>query len=104
MCKCLSTFSYGDWSTLDETQLPQFREDIDEITILYRDRIRVYYKNIEKAQADGYNEFDKEKFAKANGYVYAFTGLRGDAKQMYQDIKSGKEKTVKLVKAPTPED
>jgi hypothetical protein len=80
LCKCLSTFSYGDWSTIEQANLPQFRHGVDEVVILYRDRIRVYYKNIEKAEADGYDELDRDKFGKANGYIYAFTGLRGDAK------------------------
>lgn len=29
-----------------------------------------------------------------DGYVYAFTGLRGDAKNLYKDVTMGKEKRV----------
>jgi len=29
-----------------------------------------------------------------DGYIYAFTGLRGDAKNLYYDIKKGTETRV----------
>lgn len=39
-----------------------------------------------------------------DGYVYAFTGLRGDAKQLYSDIISKQEKRVKLIQALSADD
>jgi hypothetical protein len=33
-------------------------------------------------------------FSNKNGYLYSFTGLRGDAKTLYKQIKEGKEKRV----------
>jgi hypothetical protein len=65
-----------------------------EITILYRDKIRVFYKNAKEARSNDYHDFDTQD---RDGYIYAFTGLRGDAKQLYQDIRVGKEHRVKLV-------
>jgi hypothetical protein len=43
-------------------------------------------------------------FSNKNGYLYSFTGLRGDAKTLYKAIKEGREKRVKLIKCPKPED
>jgi hypothetical protein len=41
------------------------------------------------AEMDGYNEFETEKFSKKDGYLYSFTGLRGDAKELYLRIMRG---------------
>lgn len=36
-----------------------------------------------------------------NGYLYSFTGLRGDAKELYRQVTSGRENRLRLVKAET---
>jgi len=52
-----------------------------------------------------YHEYDKQRITKGrDGYIYSFTGLRGDAKRLYADVKSGKENRVQFVKAVTPAD
>jgi hypothetical protein len=33
-------------------------------------------------------------FSNKNGFLYSFSGLRGDARILYKDIKKGKEKRV----------
>ena len=60
-----------------------------QIKILYRDKIKVFYGNVEIAERDGYDEFDKGIYNRKKGYLYSFTGLRGDAKSLYKSIKSG---------------
>ena len=40
-------------------------------------------------------------FTNKNGYLYSFTGLRGDAKALYKAVKDGKEKRVQLIQCPT---
>lgn len=75
-----------------------------EIQILYRDKIRVFYNTCKAAADDGYTGYDKTLFPKPLGLLYGFTGLRGDAKDMYTDIRKGKETRVKLVEAKTPAD
>jgi lysine/ornithine N-monooxygenase len=40
-------------------------------------------------------------FTNKNGYLYSFTGLRGDAKALYKKIKEGTERRVELVKCPS---
>lgn len=49
------------------------------------------------AYADNYSEFKSTVFTNKNGYLYSFTGLRGDAKSLYKAIKDGKEKRVQLI-------
>jgi len=90
-------------STKNPLQLPEFCAG--DIKILYRDRFRVFFKTAKEAQAAGYFEFDMEerKDLKEESYVYAFTGLRGDAKQLYLQVKNGDEQRVSFVKAETPE-
>ena len=56
------------------------------IEILYRDHIRVFYNKVSDAEMDGYSEFAADKFSKKDGYLYSFTGLRGDAKELYLRI------------------
>ena len=75
--------------------MPKFSEG--EITILYKDRIKVFYSQVKHAISDGYKEYKPYCFKNKNGYLYSFTGLRGDAKRLYQDISKGTEKRVKLV-------
>jgi len=64
----------------------------------------VFYNKVQNATQDGYTDFKQLNFSNKNGYLYSFTGLRGDAKRLYHNIKQGKEKRVSLVKAPTPSD
>ena len=74
------------------------------IKILYRDRIKVFYDSVKEAHKDDYLGYEKELFPKAHGLLYGYTGLRGDAKNMYRDIMRGDEKRVELIKAPTAAD
>ena len=71
---------------------------------MYRDKIKVFYNQVRAAEADGYGEFKKTCFTNKSGYLYSFTGLRGDAKRLYKSITKGEEKRVRLILAPTPED
>ena len=59
--------------------------------------IRVFYNKVSDAEMDGYNEFEGQNFSKKDGYLYSFTGLRGDAKDLYHRIMKGEEKRVKLI-------
>lgn len=54
------------------------------------------------AQAEGYADFKGLQYSNKNGFLYSFTGLRGDAKRLYKAIKNGSETRVRLVKAMTP--
>lgn len=67
---------------------------------MYRDKIRVFFKDSKEAKNFNYNDYDKTR--EKDGYIYAFSGLRGDAKQLYKDIIDEKESRVSLVKAETP--
>jgi hypothetical protein len=71
------------------------------IKILYRDKVRVYYENLDQATRDGYADYDADLFSKRKNCLYGYTGLRSDAKELWQKIRDGKEKRVKLVQAPT---
>ena len=61
--------------------MPNF--DTGDIKILYRDKIKVFYSKVSDAARDGYRQFDHTTFSKPGGFLYAFTGLRGDAKRLY---------------------
>jgi hypothetical protein len=91
VCKCCGFFRYRDWD-YDYDELPTWPEA--SIKILYRDKIRVFYNKVQIATQDGYTEFKQMNFSNKNGYLYSFTGLRGDAKRLYHSIKSGKERRV----------
>ncbi|RHY33444.1 hypothetical protein DYB32_009045 [Aphanomyces invadans] len=63
-----------------------------DITILHRAPIRCYYATKKEAEADGavVDKLDK------CGSVHTFTGLREDAKALYQAIEAGRETRVRL--------
>lgn len=80
-------------------QYPPLDLDSTEIIILYRDDIKVFYSKVQDAINDGYTNFSPEDFSNENGYLYSFTGLRGDAKELYRQISKGNERRIQLVKA-----
>jgi hypothetical protein len=98
ICSCFGFFQDKNWG-FDYNTLPKFAEG--SIKILYRDRVRVFYSNVESAHRDGYKDFDQSCYSEKNGYLYSFTGLRGDAKKLYKDVKNSKEKRVSLIRAST---
>ena len=105
LCKCFGYFKFDEWPNLDSTtvplELPPFEEG--DIKILYRDKIKVFYKTLKQANEAGYTHFEEVKKEKQKeGCIYSFTGLRGDAKQLYYDVNSGKEKRISFVQAKTP--
>jgi hypothetical protein len=81
-----------------------FENDVEPITILHRDGIKVFYKKVADAQADGYTNFKKSDFGNENGYLYSFTGLRGDAKELYRNVSDGNETRLRFVQARTVEE
>jgi len=87
LCICFGVFNFDDWQFDYDNILPQY--DDYAIEILYRDHIRVFYNKVSDAEMDGYHEFEDEKFSKKDGYLYSFTGLRGDAKELYLRIMRG---------------
>jgi len=103
-CECLclgSKINYRENDFDYETMLPTHLEK-GSIQILYRDKIRVFYDTVGAAKRDDYHLFDKKLFPKSSCILYGYTGLRGDAKDMYRDV--GKEPRIELVKAVTPAD
>ena len=72
--------------------------------LLYRDKIKVFYSKVQTAELDGYTDFKQLCFSNKNGYLYSFTGLRGDARKLYKQVAKGQEKRIQLVKAVTPEE
>jgi hypothetical protein len=86
-CICFGLFTYDDWRFDYSSLIPDY-EDYS-IEILYRDQIRVFYNKVSDAEMDGYKGFEEEKFSKKDGYLYSFTGLRGDAKELYLRVMRG---------------
>lgn len=64
----------------------------------------MFYKRVQDAQQDGYSNFKPADFSNANGYLYSFTGLRGDAKELYRQVVRGEEKRVQFIKTVTVEE
>lgn len=93
-CMCFGEVKDMNWSSVNKEPLNNL-----EIVIIYRDHIKVYYSTEREALNDGYNIYDPSKAVNKNSNVYPFIGIRGDAKELYRSIVSGKEKRVSLVKA-----
>ena len=101
-CYCLGGHIVYRENEFDyDKYIPKHLEE-GSIKIVHRDRVRVFYDTVNQAKRDKYNDFDKKLFPKGTCIVYGYTGLRGDAKEMYKN--QSKEKRIKLVSAITPED
>jgi hypothetical protein len=75
-CSCFGVFTHSPWRAQNLTNV--------NIKILYRENIKVFYPTVTAAKNDGYTEFNPKVFTKQNGYVYSFSGLRGNAKTLYR--------------------
>jgi hypothetical protein len=102
LCKCFGEAKLEDWD-FDYSMLPSHFSQ-GNIKILYRDKIRVFYSTVAAAKQDGFTDFNPKLFSRPNGYLYSYTGLRGDAKALYKKIRSGAEKRIQLIQTPTVED
>lgn len=93
LCKCYGYFNFKEWDYDPEKDAPTHFEG-GNIKILYRDKIRVFYGTVNQAKADDYQMFNENLFTNKNGFVYSYTGLRGDAKRLFRTVNQGKEKRV----------
>ena len=100
MCKCHGFFEYDDWGFEQTRDLPLHFKN-NNITIIYRDKIKVFYQTAQKALMDGYNDFNQHSLE--GKYVYPYSGLRGDAKTLYKNIQTGQEQRVQIVRAVYPD-
>ncbi len=83
-------FSYSDWDfDYDMDMIDHFGKG--DVKLLYRDKIKVFYSQVKQAEFDGYSDFKKLNFSKKQGYLYSFTGLRGDSKKLYKSIVKNNE-------------
>lgn len=90
-------FSYEPWHIGGILSHPDFAHI--KINIIYKNDIKVMYKSKEEAMMDGYTNFNKGVL-NSKGIIYPFTGLRGDAKDLWRRIRILKtEKQIEFVKA-----
>ena len=61
--------------------MPDFKEG--NIKIIHRENIKVFYNKVQDAEDDGYTFYKPEDFSNKDGHLYSFTGLWGDAKELY---------------------
>lgn len=66
------------------------------ICILHRSPIQVFYASKKDADSDRYTDIGP--INKSTGQIHPFGGLRGDAKELWRNIRLGRETRVKLVK------
>lgn len=71
--------------------------------ILYRDKIKVYYSSQAAAHGDEYYDGDNQGrlTTSSSGIVFPFTGIRGDAKELWRRARKGQESRLQLVRADT---
>lgn len=101
-CYCLGGHIVYRENEFDyEKYIPKHLE-AGSIKIVHRDRVRVFYDTVSAAKKDHYSDFDKNLFPKNSCILYGYTGLRGDAKDMYKNLK--KEPKIQLVSAVSPQE
>lgn len=59
--------------------------------------MRLFYDSTAEALRDGYTDIN-DGAVNSSGRVNPFSGLRGDAKALYKEVLSGREKRVQLLK------
>ena len=64
------------------------------ITVLHRSPFRLFYASKREAEDDGQKSW---KFVNRRGQINPFGGLRGDAKELFAQIRDGDEPRVRLV-------
>lgn len=98
-CQCYGLIGDRNWN------VSECHSDLDvEVTISYRDHIKVFYPCEQDAAADGYSGYNKKEAVNVHGKVYPFVGIRGDAKELYKKVLSRQETRVQLVKTDTEQD
>ena len=90
-------FDYDYWQIGGILNHPEFSHI--KVKIIWKGDIKVWYKSKDEAAIDGYTNFTKN-WVNSKGIIYPFTGLRGDAKQLWRRIKVLKsEDKVEFVRA-----
>jgi hypothetical protein len=84
-----SSFSVA-WLLLNKLKKGFFQPK--DITILHRSPIRLYYLNKRDADMDGADSTRTDR----SGCINTFTGLREDSKNLYKDIRNGKETRIRM--------
>jgi len=69
------------------------------ICILHRSPVRVFYGSRREAEADNYEGF--RTVHRNTGQIHPFGGLRADAKELWRNIRAGRELRVRMLKATT---
>ena len=59
------------------------------VKMVYRGQIKIHYATQQLASQDGYLDYDKKLDMSKGGIVYPFTGIRGDAKEIWNRLKRG---------------
>ncbi len=77
-----STFSSA-WVLLNKTGLTF---DEGDITILHRQKLKIFYPTVEAAHAEGYFDFDENDLCPLTKRVYRLGGLRWDSRDLLKHI------------------
>lgn len=67
------------------------------IDVIHRHPVRLFYDSVEEALRDGYSFDPIHDVCPVTHRVNRFSGIRGDAKDLYRAIVNGKEEHVRLV-------
>jgi hypothetical protein len=93
-----STFSTA-WTLLHKTNI-DFADG--DITLLHRDKLKLFYMSAEAAWADGYTDFNADDLCPVTKRVYRLGGLRLESRKLLQQVwgmlPGPVEKRVRLVK------
>ncbi len=62
--------------------LPNETKAPGAITVLHRRALRVFYRSVEEATADGYTDFGADDICPISGFVYRLAGFRTDSREL----------------------
>ena len=77
-----STFSTA-WTLLNKTNVPF---DAGDITILHRDKLKLFYMSKELAWQDGYTDFNDDDICPVTKRVFRLGGLRLESRQLLMQM------------------
>lgn len=67
------------------------------ICILHRSSIKVFYGTMADADHDNYHEYANYTINKITGQINPFGGIRGDAKELWRNIRTSRETRIRLL-------
>lgn len=89
----------GSHSAFSTTQLLlNALGDAVEVEMYHRGDIRVFFPSEAEAEQNGYTDYKKSHVCQSSGQVHRFGGIRSPVRELFTDVKAGKETRLRFIR------